>query len=88
MLRDDTCLLSVDLRDLMGVSPQVLNDIYRKIRVEFIEKNGQSGRGRVKHIPGVQVRKIIEHRGFSYPRKCSVMSFLMCKGGATSLEVV
>lgn len=82
MLRNDFSVLSVDLRDLMGISPQVMSDLYSKLKTNFSEEGGGvSKRGKMKHIPGVEVRRIFESRGFKYVKKCKVMSFLMCKGG-------
>lgn len=81
MLRSEFSVTSVDLRDILGVSAQLMNDIYGKLKIRFQDESGPPVRGRIKHIPGKEVKRVLTSRGFSYGRKCQVLAFMMCKGG-------
>jgi len=76
-LRDEYKLRSSDLRKILGVAPATLNEIFRKQDVDDkLAKNGAT-----KSISNADVRKIFESRGFSFPKKAEVISFICCKGG-------
>ena len=81
MLRAEFCVTSVDLRDVLGVSPQSMNEIYGKLKIRFQDDSGPPVKGKIKHIPGPEVRRLVSSRGFKYDRKCQVLAFMMCKGG-------
>lgn len=82
-LRTPYFIKSVDIRSLLGVSPPTLNDIYKKLGIEFPGSQNRN-QGAVRHIVGPEVRRILEARGYQFSGRDTipkVISFLMCKGG-------
>ena len=81
MLRENWCVQSVDLRDILKISPQSLSDVYAKVGTSFLQTSKAQERGKIKYITGPEMKKILQYRGFSFERKSEVISFMMCKGG-------
>ena len=80
-LREPLTIRSVDLRATLGVAPATLSEIYKKARGGMSSEQVSTGRGVSKNILAHDVRKILEGRGYHYPKRAHVISFMMCKGG-------
>lgn len=78
-LREPFTIRSVDLRATLGIAPATLSEIYKKARGGTEDLS--TGRGVSKNILAHDVRKILEGRGYQYPKRANVVSFMMCKGG-------
>ncbi len=78
-VRDSFTLRSVDLRNALGISPSTFIEMTRKFGITT--ETDKPRRGSVKPISPVDVRRILEARGFKYPSPASVISFMICKGG-------
>jgi len=79
-LRNPLPIKSIDIRKALSVSPSTLTDIYKKCDIKYNETGGPK-RGSGKSVPGTEVRKILESRGFKFNEKAEVISFYICKGG-------
>jgi chromosome partitioning protein len=78
-IRDSFTLRSVDLRNALGISPSTFMELTRKFGIS--PEPDTVGRGIVKPISPVDVRRVFESRGFKYPSPACVISFMICKGG-------
>jgi chromosome partitioning protein len=68
----------VDLRNSLGIAAATLHDLCKKENIEALPLQN-SGLG--KSIQSADTRKILKKRGFLYPEKARIISFIMCKGG-------
>lgn len=78
-LREDFMLRSSDFRKALDVSPPTMNEIFKKAGMTLAPDAGK--RAGAKSIAPEQVRRVLEMRGFEYPRRAWVISFMICKGG-------
>ena len=68
----------VDLRNSLGIAAATLHDLCKKEKIKPLPLQN-SGLGKV--IRSEDTRKILKKRGFEYPKKAKIISFIMCKGG-------
>lgn len=68
----------VDLRNSLGIAAATLHDLCKKEKIETYPLQN-SGLGKV--IQSIDARKILLKRGFQYPVRAKIISFIMCKGG-------
>ncbi len=82
-LKETSTIRSADIRSTLGVAPATLHEILKKVGVDYLPENSTkaTGRGFSRSISSDAARKIFESRGFRYPEKSKVISFMMCKGG-------
>ncbi|RYF52381.1 MAG: ParA family protein [Cytophagaceae bacterium] len=80
-LRSPYMMRSVDLRRVLGTTPSSLSDLYRKLEIKFADAETAPERGAPKHIFGLDVRRVLEARGFQFPPRAQIISLMMCKGG-------
>jgi chromosome partitioning protein len=80
-LQGPSLIKSVDVRSLLQVAPPTLSELYKKMEIRHVDSEKQPKRGAAKHIYASDARRIFEARGFQYPSKATVLSFMMCKGG-------
>jgi chromosome partitioning protein len=80
-LREPYVVRSVDLQKLLACTGSTLTELYKKLNIQYADNNGNARKGSVKHIRGPEVRRILEARGYAFPTKSKVISFMMCKGG-------
>jgi len=81
VLRQNDSIKSVDLREALGVAPSTFNELLKKHEIQYLPVKNNKGRGAARAIESVEVRKLMEARGFKYPKPAQIISFLMCKGG-------
>jgi chromosome partitioning protein len=82
-LKETSTIRSADIRNALGVAPATLHEILKKIGIDYLPEgaNKSTGRGFSRSISSESARKIFESRGFCYPSKAKIISFMMCKGG-------
>lgn len=76
-LREPFSIKSVDVRNVLNVAPSTMSEIYKKSGIDSENKQ----RGASKLLEPTSVRKVLEMKGFKYPKPAKVISFMMCKGG-------
>ena len=69
-----------DMRDILGIASPTMNDLCRKLDVNLTK---QSTGARSKNLSPADARKILENRGFQFPKEAKVISYLVCKGGTS-----
>jgi chromosome partitioning protein len=79
-LREEHTIRSTELRDMLNTTASTLYDYFRKLQVEYAQ---DSGKGASKQIPGSQVRKLLEFKGYQFPTHAKVISFMNQKGGCS-----
>jgi chromosome partitioning protein len=79
-LRNEYTIRSTDLRDTLNITASTLYDYFRKLQIEYADP---LGKGASKQIPGSQVRKLLEFKGYRYPDRSKVISFMNQKGGCS-----
>lgn len=80
-LRPEHTLKSVDLRSLLACTPSSLSDLYKKLSVSFADAESAPRRGSPKHVFGTDVRRVLEAKGYKFPKTAKIIAFMMCKGG-------
>ena len=81
-LRGTYTISSPDLREALQIAPAIQRDLYQRFDAKVATRDGKPSRtGITSWVGGEYVRPILQFRGFSYPKKPQVCSFLMCKGG-------
>lgn len=76
-LRNDPTLKSAEMRKTLSLSAPSMTAIYKKLDIQFDDYTN----GAAKILTPNSVRKILTHRGYSYPKSSEVISFMICKGG-------
>lgn len=81
VLRPGFSIRSADVREALGVAPSTFSEILKRHEVRCLKENGQGSRGHSKFIAPMGLRKLLEGRGFKYPKPAKVIAFAMQKGG-------
>lgn len=68
----------VDLRNSLGIAATTLHDICKK---ENIEPKPITNSGHGKMISAKESRLVLSNRGYKYPDRAKIISYVMCKGG-------
>lgn len=76
-LSENYSIKSVDLRNALNISPATFNELLKKYEI----KTEDAGKGATKDIPASDSRRLLEARGFKFPRPAKIISLMMCKGG-------
>lgn len=77
-LAENFSVKSVDLRNALNISPATFNELLKKYDIKSLD---DAGKGAAKDIPPTETRRLLEARGFIFPKPAKVISLMMCKGG-------
>lgn len=77
ILRQSHYISSSDFRTTIGVAASTLNEIYKKNGVKLASGSKRN----TKYLNPTDARKVLETRGYRFPKKAKIISLMICKGG-------
>lgn len=78
--REQNIMKVADLKASLNIPASTLSQLIKNLKIDFIEDDS-AARGKQKNLSSTSVRKLLESRGFSYPKATQVISIMMGKGG-------
>lgn len=81
VLRSEFSIRGADAREALGVAPSTFTEILKRHEIKYIEEKDGASRGQAKSISTQEMRKLLEARGFQFPKPAKVIAFAMQKGG-------